>query len=155
MTKTTLITQSNTKRLCAAAIADAKERHDWSNRDAGDALGCGEGTIRNRINTDDVGNQMTVHELRRSLAADGTHIANRILSGDGYLVMPVDTAEPADAFAIAASGARCTAELIEAAQDGFVFDEAISLLPKVVEQREGLARLEALLRRTIAEGPKR
>jgi len=155
MTKSLVITQSSTKRLCAAALADAKSRHDWSNQDAGDALGCGEGTIRNRLNTDDVGNQMTVHELRRSLGADGTHIANKILSGDGYLVVPVTAADAPDAFALAASSSRCTAELIEAAQDGFDFDEATSLLPKVVEQREGLASLEVLLRRTIAEGPKR
>ncbi len=80
MTKCSLITQSHTKRQTALALAEAKTRNHWSNGDAGDALGCGEGTIRNRLDADDAKNQMTVHELLRSIQADGPHIANSILA---------------------------------------------------------------------------
>lgn len=155
MTKSGLITQTDTKRLCAAAIADAKARNDWSNSDAGDALGCGEGTIRNRLNTDDVGNQMTVHELRRSLRADGTHIANKILTEDGYRVVPTGSEGAPDALTVAAMQTRCAADLIDAAPDGIDFEEAKRLLPRVVEQQDSLASLEAMFRRIIAAGPGR
>jgi len=155
MTKFALITQSDTKRATAAAIQDAKTRRKWSNSDAGDALGCGEGTIRNRLDSDDPGNQMTVHELRRSLRSDGTHIANKILADDGYRVVSTGADSAPDALTVAAMQTRCAAELIDAAPDGIDYEEAKRLLPRVVEQQDSLAALEGMLRRTIAAGPTR
>lgn len=150
MTKSMLITQSSTKRATAAAIAEAKARNDWSNRDAGDALGCGEGTIRNRIDAEDAKNQMTVHELLRSIQADGPHIANRILEGVAYRVLPKSYAAAPDALAVAGGAARCAAEIIAASPGGFDRNEAAKLIPIVVEQQENLAALEQLLRECLA-----
>lgn len=149
MTKPFLITQTHTKRETAAAIAEAKARNGWSNNDAGDALGCGEGTIRNRMEADDPKNQMTVHELLRSIQADGPHIANRILRSVDYRVVPTSCDSAPDAIAVAGNAARCAAEIITAAADGFDRDEAKRLLPLVVAQQAELAALETMLRGVI------
>lgn len=151
MTKCTLITQSHTKRATAAALAEAKVRNDWSNSDAGDAIGCGEGTIRNRLDADDPKNQMTVHELRRSLQADGAHIANAILADVGYRVTPTGCESAPDALAVAGASARCAAEIITAAPGGFDPDEAKRLLPIVTAQMSELASLESMLRKVLSD----
>lgn len=155
MTKSALITQTSTKLATAAALGEAKARRKWSNSDAADALGCGEGTIRNRLEGDDPKNQMTVHELRRSLAADGTHIANRILADDGYRVVSAGCDSAPDALAIAAAQTRCATDLIEAAPDGFDPGEAERLLPGIVAQIDRLSALEGHLRRVISEARQR
>lgn len=152
MTKFGLITQSDTKRATAAALADAKRRRCWSNSDAADALGCGEGTIRNRLDADDPKHQMTVHELRRALRTDGPHIANGILADDGYRVVSSACDSAPDALTVAGQQTRCAAELIESAPGGIDFDEAQRLLPMVVAQQDSLSALEGHLRRTINRG---
>jgi len=149
MTKCDLITQSRTKRETAAAIAEAKARNEWSNGDAGDALGCGEGTIRNRLDADDAKHQMTVYELLRSIQSDGAHIANRIMRVVKHRLVPTDCSSAPDALAVAGSAARCAAEIITAAPGGFDRDEAKRLLPIVVAQQADLAALETLLRSEI------
>jgi len=150
MSKRDLITQTRTKRATAAAIADAKLRNGWSNGDAGDALGCGEGTVRNRLEADDAKNQMTVHELLRSIQADGPHIANAILAVVRCRVATVECENAPDALAVAGASARCAAELIAAAPGGIDPDEARRLLPIVTAQRHELEQLEATLRATLA-----
>ncbi len=149
MTKRAVITQTNTKRITASAISEAKERNGWSNGDAGDALGCGEGTIRNRLEADDPKHQMTVYELLRSIDADGPHIANRILGAVDFRAMPKGCTSAPDALALAGSQARCAAELIAAVPGGIDRNEAFQLLPLVVTQQASLAALETLLRSII------
>ena len=85
-----LITQSHSKRVVAAAISAAKARNDWSNSDAADALGCSEATIRNRLDEDAPNNQMTVHELLRSIQSDEGRIANDILRDLGFRLETID-----------------------------------------------------------------
>jgi hypothetical protein len=151
MTKFAIITQSHTKRATAAALAEAKARNRWSNSDAADALGCGEGTIRNRLDADDPKNQMTVHELRRSLQADGPHIANAILSDVGFGVVSTECDSAPDALAVAGASARCAAEIISMAPGGFDPDEARRLLPIVTAQKCELAALETMLRKVLSD----
>lgn len=86
-----LITQSHTKRVVAAAISSAKARNDWSNSDTADALGCCEATVRNRLDAESPNNQMTVHELLRSIQSDDAHIANEIFAEVGHKVQPLVT----------------------------------------------------------------
>ena len=150
MTKCDLITQSRTKRQTALAISEAKLRNGWSNGDAADALGCGEGTIRNRIDADDAKNQMTVHELLRSIQADGPHIANSILAIVDHRVHAIACDNVPDAIAAAGDSARCAAELIAAAPGGFDKNEALALLPLVENQIATLIGLADHLREVIA-----
>lgn len=152
MTKSALITQSRTKQVTAAALQDAKSRNGWSNGDAGDALGCGEGTIRNRLDGDDAKNQMTVHELLRSIQADGPHIANMILAIVDHRADPVCCDNAPDAIAAAGAAARCAADLIAAAPDGFSKAEARTLLPQIEAQIRQLKGLADHMREVIA-GP--
>lgn len=150
MTKCALITQSLTKRRTAAALLAAKARREWSNSDMGDALGCGEGTIRNRIDGDDAKNQMTVHELLRSIQADGAHIANDILAIVDHRATPRRCTSAPDAIAAAGAAARCAAEIIEAAPGGFDRSEAVKLLPSIEQEIEALTALADHLREVIA-----
>jgi hypothetical protein len=150
MTKCDLITQSRTKRQTALAISEAKQRNGWSNSDAGDALGCGEGTIRNRLDGDDAKNQMTVHELLRSIQADGPHIANTILAMVDHRAHPITCDSVPDAISAAGTSARCAAELIQAAPGGFDKLEAIGLLPLVEQQIQTFIGLADHLREVIA-----
>jgi hypothetical protein len=149
MTKCDLITQSHTKRVTASALANAKARNSWSNGDAGDALGIGEGTIRNRLDGDDPKHQMTVHELLRSINTD-TGIANEILAIVKYRVSPTDCDNAPDAIAVAGSAARCAADIITAAPGGFDEGEAKALLPGVSALATTLIALEAQLRAVIS-----
>lgn len=152
MTKSRLITQSDTKRATASAIADAKVRNRWSNADAGDALGCAEGTIRNRIDADCCKHQMTVHELARSIDADGPHIANAILGPlVAHRVVPLICDTAPHALEAAGRAARCAADLIAAGADGIDAHEARNLIPDVVALQATLAGLEVRLR-AIAGG---
>lgn len=149
MTKCDLITQSHTKRVTASALANAKVRNSWSNGDAGDALGIGEGTIRNRLDGDDPKHQMTVHELLRSIKAD-TGIANEIMAIVKHRVSPTDCDNAPDAIAVAGSAARCAADIITAAPGGFDEGEAKALLPGVSALATTLIALEAQLRAVIS-----
>jgi hypothetical protein len=150
MTTPRTLTQSRAKRVIASALTDAQKRRDWSNADLGDALGCGEGTIRNRTDIDDTGKQMTVYELLRSVAADGTHIANAIFAEVQHQLRPTGCSSAPDAIAIAYEQTRCAAELIAASPGGYDLEEATRLLPMVVDQNARGALLEAELRRIIA-----
>lgn len=156
MTKRRLITQSDTKRVTAAALAEAKSRNRWSNADAGDALGCAEGTIRNRLDADCSKHQMTVHELVRSIDADGPGIANAIL---GPLVdhraVPIVCDTAPDAIEAAGRAARCAADLIAAGADGIDADEARALIQPVVDLQATMAGLEVRLRAIVQGGPVR
>lgn len=149
MTKCDLITQSHTKRVTASALANAKARNSWSNGDAGDALGIGEGTIRNRLDGDDPKHQMTVHELLRSIKTD-TGIANEIMAIVKHRVSPTDCDNAPDAIAVAGSAARCAADIITAAPGGFDEGEAKALLPGVSALATTLIALEARLRAVIS-----
>jgi hypothetical protein len=76
---TRLLTKTSVKRKIAAAIAEAQSRNDWSDNDAGEILGCSDGTIGNRKKGDDPHNQMTVYELLRAATADPA-LANDIVA---------------------------------------------------------------------------
>jgi hypothetical protein len=80
MSKFQLITKTLVKRRGAKAIGEAQDRRCWSNEETGSALGCCGNTIRNRLDTDDPGKQITVFELLRSVQSDGPHIANELLA---------------------------------------------------------------------------
>lgn len=154
MTKRLLITKSLTKRITAAAIAEAKARNGWSNADAGDALDCSEGTVRERLDADEAGKQMTVHELRRVTQADGAAIANRILADLGYRLVPIAGGAAApDAMALAVQQARCNADLLEAAPDGIDLGEARRLLPQYVALADTITHFKAQLRAIIEGHP--
>lgn len=152
MTKCGLITQSSTKRVTALAIAEAKRRNGWSNGDAGDALGIAEGTIRNRLDGDDPKNQMTVFELLRSIQSDGPHIANTIFTIVGHRVDATACGSAPDALAAAGEAARCAAEIIQAAPNGFDRTEAQHLLPILEGQIAQQTALANFLRGIIAAG---
>jgi len=153
MTIQRTLTQSRTKLVTADALSDAKKRRGWSNGDAGDALGCGEGTIRNRLDQDDPGHQMTVYELLRSVLADGTHIANAIFDEIDHHLRPHGCASAPDAIEVAYQQTKCAAELIAAAPGGYDLEEARRLLPIVAAQNASGAVLEAQLRAIIAKPP--
>ncbi len=148
--KSHLLTQSGTKRVTAAALAAAIARNEWSNADAGEALGCSEGTIRNRLDTGTADKQMPVHELRRSIVVDGPEMANAILADINHRVVPVHCETAPDALAAAGAAARCAADIIAAAPDGFDPDEAKLLLPAITRLQHELAGLEAHLRSIAA-----
>jgi hypothetical protein len=150
MTNCRVLTQSATKRQTAAALAERKAQLGWSNGDAGDVLGCGEGTIRNRLDGDDPKNQMTVHELLRSIQGDDTHIANHIMALVDCAVVRTGKGAAPDALAAAGHSARCAAELIAAAPDGFDTKEARHLLPLVIQLIGELGGIETMLRDVIA-----
>lgn len=154
MLNCSLITQSHTKKAAASALAEAKARHGWSNTDLGDALGCGEGTIRNRLDTDSPGNQMTVHELLRSIQSDGPAIANRILGEVGYRATPTQAAPDADVLLVASRAALCASELITAAPDGIDPKEAQHLLPLLVDHVAQLTALKETLRVIAQSAPR-
>lgn len=153
MTKRVLITKTSTKRVTAAAIAEAKARNGWSNADAGDALDCSEGTVRLRTDGEDVGNQMTVHELRRITQADGAAVADRIFADLGYRLSgasAVDGDAAGAALQLAASKATLIGQLIAAAADDQINrDEAKLLLPQLAALSEQLTGFMAHLRAVI------
>lgn len=159
MTKPHVITKSDTKRITAAALSEAKARNGWSNADAGDTLGISEGTVRNRLADDEPDkHHMTVYELTRAIAAGELALANKIL-GDlvGHHVAPnagvIDAATALDAAGAAAS---CAAELIAAAADGKIdADEARELLPRIVKLIATMTGLEARVRDIVAASPVR
>ena len=153
MTKPRLIAKSFTKRVTAAALVEAKARNGWSNADAGDALGCSEGTVRLRCDGDDVANQMTVHELLRVTQADGAAIANRIFGEVGHrLTETTAGASDGDALGIAAAQAAIVGQLIEAMADQRIdAKEAAALLPQLVTLTERMVSFKAHLR-AIIEG---
>lgn len=64
-----ILTQRISKARCADLIRAAKRANGWTNTDAGDAMGCCEGTVRNRLDDDTPKDQMTVYELARLIAA--------------------------------------------------------------------------------------
>lgn len=134
MTKSCFFTQSCTKRLTASALADLKRRNAWSNADLGDALGGGEGTARNRLCDDEPNNQMTVHELRRLIAAGEIGTVNSILADLGVHVEPDKYETPIDALQAAAASSRCTGALIEAAPDGISRAEWRKLIPLLEDE---------------------
>ena len=88
MTKARFISQSLVKRRTAAALANAKDRHGWSDNDAAEALGVCRSTILNRLDSDDPGKQMTIHELLRSIEHDGNLMVNEILALVDYEAAP-------------------------------------------------------------------
>jgi hypothetical protein len=134
MTKCGLITHSHTKRRTAAALAALKASRSFSNADMGDAMGCGEGTVRNRLESDDPSHQMTVHELVRLTQALGSSVANAIFADIGHQLVPDVHDSAADALGAAGASARCTAALIEAAPGGIDRAEARRLLPLLEAQ---------------------
>lgn len=146
-----LITQSHTKRTTAAAISAAKARNGWSNSDAADALGCCEGTIRNRLDTDAPNNQMTVHELLRSLQSDGRGIANDILAAVEYEVQPKDLSPDRTCDRKKASSiTRALLAVSGMLEDGLITDDEICARRKELE--EGRDAFDKLLSRI---GPRR
>lgn len=84
-----LITKTLVKRHVAAAIASAQARNGWSNEEAGAALGICGNTVVNRKDGDDVGKQMTVFELLRSIPHDDC-LANDILALINYTTAPCE-----------------------------------------------------------------
>jgi hypothetical protein len=131
MTKLGLITQSHTKRVTAAAIANAKARNGWSNSDAADALGTCEGTVRNRLDADCPKNQMTVHELLRSLPHD-IGIANDVLAPAGHKVVPLDGTKAPD-MSLPCIVARFQLELSLALEDGRLDPEELRRMRPQIE----------------------
>lgn len=93
MNKTRFLSQTLVKRTAAAAISNAQARNNWSKSEVADALGCCPTTIRNRLDGDDPGKQVTIHELLRSVQSDGPHIANEIFQLVDHKVLPLDGKE--------------------------------------------------------------
>ena len=150
MMKRRIITQSDAKRATATAIDEAKERNRWSNADVGDVLGCGEGTVRNRLNGDDPAHQMSVYELARAIAAGQPEIANHILKAlCGHHVAPDCADDAPQALDAAAASAQCAADLIAIAPDGISLAEAKATLPTMVRMQALFAGLEAQMRQII------
>lgn len=141
MTKCALLTHSHTKRITAAALTAAKARRDWSNGDLADAMGCGEGTIRNRLTDDEPSHQMTVHELRRVTQADGPMIANAIFADLEYQLVPDNPESAIDALTVAHGAANCAAALIEASPGGISVAEWRTLMPILEAQDQRLSSL--------------
>ncbi|NYT43130.1 hypothetical protein HZY97_20310 [Sphingomonas sp. R-74633] len=151
MTKCGLITHSRTKRVTAGALADAKTRNDWSNGDMGDAMGCGEGTVRHRLNADDPSHQMTVHELLRLTQADGPRVANAIFADIQHALVPDVHDTVPDALAAASGAALCASALIEAAPGGIDLVEWRRLLPTLEAHDAVISRLIQIGRAALAE----
>ena len=153
MTKTSLITKSSTKRVGASALLEVKARREWSNVDLGDAMDCSEGTVRLRIDGDDVAKQMTMHEARRITQADGPAVLNALLSDIGYCLSPIaDLLPDVNPMGVAATAARTASDLITLAVDGIDPDEAAVLLPLAVTLTADLTDLKAHLRAIIKKG---
>lgn len=132
MTKTKLLSQIGTKQIVAEALRDTKKRNGWSNAETGDAMGCGEGTVRNRLDDEDASHQMTVHELRRLIAVDGSTALDSMIADLGYRTIVTDDCQRhADPMTLAAAKARAAADLIAALSDGNISrEEAARLLPQ-------------------------
>lgn len=152
MTKSPVFTQSATKRTIAAALSELKKERSWSNADLGDVLGCGEGTVRNRLADDEPNNQMPVHELRRLIAAGELATVNAILADVGAHIEQDGYDTPIDALQAAASASRCTAALIDAAPGGIDAREWRVLLPLLEDEDRRIGCLLAQGRRAVAEG---
>lgn len=150
MTKERHFTQSSTKRITAAALADLKRDREWSNNDLGDVLGCGEGTARNRLCDDDPNNQMPVHELRRLIARGEIGAVNSMLSDLGVHVEVDQFDTPADALQAAAASSRCSVALIEAAPDGISNAEWRRLIPLLEDEDRKISALLVQGRRALA-----
>lgn len=143
-------TQSSTKRITAAALADLKRDREWSNTDLGEVLGCGEGTARNRLCDDDPANQMPVHELRRLIAKGEIGTVNAILCDLGVHI-EFDTFDtPSDALQAAAASSRCSVALIEAAPDGISKAEWRKLVPLLEDEDRKIGALLIEGRRALA-----
>lgn len=145
-------TQSSTKRIVAAALAALKAARQWSNGDLGDALGCGEGTARNRLCDDDTNNQMPVHELRRLIASGELSTVNAIVADLGVHVEPDAPDAPGDPLQAAAASSRCSVALIEASADGRITDDEWRvLIPLLEDEDRKIGALLAQGRRQLAE----
>ncbi|WP_145960975.1 hypothetical protein [Sphingosinithalassobacter portus] len=129
-----------------------KRDREWSNSDLADVLGCGEGTVRNRLADDDPANQMPVHELRRLIAAGEGSTVNAILADLGVHIEPDHFGNPTDALQAAAAASRCSVALIEAAPDGIDGKEWAALLPLLEDEERKISALLAEGRRMLAEG---
>lgn len=151
MTKSAHITQSSTKRITAAALAELKRLREWSNSDLGEALGCGEGTARNRLCDDDPNNQMPVHELRRLIAAGEFGTVNSIFADLGVHLEQDVFDTPTDALQAAAASSRCSVALIEAAPDGISKAEWRVLLPLLEDEDRKISAMLVEGRRVLGD----
>ncbi len=151
------LTQRLAKRVVAEALSRRLDGNNLNNAEGGDILGCGEGTIRNRLDRDDDGKQMTVYELARGIrawgAAFGTDILDRLA---GVRCEANGTDHAPDPIAFASESACVIAEVLKAAADRkFEFDEAKALLPFVDRMDHATTALGNYLRDVIAKGPTR
>lgn len=154
MTKAPILTQSHAKRVSAAALSTLKARRDWSNADLGEAMGCGEGTVRNRLDGDSSNNQLTAHELVRLTLADGPAVANALFGEVGFELVPDAHGSAPDALVAASGAARCAAALIERSPDGIDLKEWRELLPLLEDHDRVISAMLRKGRAVLSGGDK-
>lgn len=149
------LTQRLAKRIVADALSQQLTAESLNNAEGGDVLGCGEGTIRNRLDRDDDGKQMTVYELARGIRAWGAKFGTAILSKlAGVRCEVIDGDQAPDPIVFAGDMASLIGELLKAAADRiFSYVEAKALLPFVEKLEEGAGALAEHLREVIRKGP--
>lgn len=79
MSRYGIITQNDAKRAFAAAVLQEKDARNLKNPDVGDVLGCGEGTVRNRLDTDRTDHQPLAFELARGIKTWGPDFGTHYL----------------------------------------------------------------------------
>lgn len=129
-----IITQSRAKRAFAEAVLHEKGARELSNHDVGDVLGCGEGTVRNRLDTDSAENQPLAYELSRGIREWGADFGNRFITPlTGYILVPARCDSEADPVRIAAEMGDCLARILTADADKIIRHAEAKLLLPIVE----------------------
>lgn len=150
-----VLTQTHTKRIAAAALAELKVKNHWSSADLADAMGCADRTVANRLCDEEPNNALTLHELRRLVQAGELGAANAIFADLGVRMDPIDYSTPIDAITASSCSARCTSALIEAAPGGYSVDEWRVLLPMLEQHDATISNLIQQGRRAIAQAGER